>query len=89
MILACCSVVSIKIDNVIADSAPVFNTPSISPVVDEKAKEEEAYRQIKIKMRAEQLLAESDLPASMKRHAIHYTGTFPWKHHDLINVTLY
>ncbi|KAL5270948.1 hypothetical protein ACHWQZ_G001568 [Mnemiopsis leidyi] len=43
------------------------------PVVDEKAKEEEAYRQIKIKMRAEQLLAESDLPASMKRHAIHYT----------------
>ena len=46
----------------------------LSPVVDEKAKEEEAYRQIKIKMRAEQLLAESDLPASMKRHAIHYTG---------------
>jgi hypothetical protein len=47
---------------------------NLSPVVDEKAKEEEAYRQIKIKMRAEQLLADSDLPASMKRHAIHYTG---------------
>ena len=26
-------------------------------------------------MRAEQLLAESDLPSSMKRHAIHYTGS--------------
>ena len=55
----------------------LFLTSLLSPVVDEKAKEEEAYRQIKIKMRAEQLLAESDLPASMKRHAIHYTGTLP------------
>ena len=46
-----------------------------SPEVDERAKEEEAYRQIRIKMRAEQLLAESQLPSNMKRYAIHYTGT--------------
>ena len=57
---------------------PVMNCiPLIfSPLVDEKAKEEEAYRLIKMKMRAEQLLAESDLPRNMKRHAIHYTGNW-------------
>lgn len=50
------------------------------PEVEEKAKEEEAYRQIRIKMRAEQLLADSELPNTMKRHALHYTDGRIRKH---------
>jgi len=43
------------------------------PQVGEKQKEEEEYRQIRMKMRAEQMLADSSLPQNMRRHALHYT----------------
>ena len=51
------------------------NTPD-SPQVAEKQREEEEYRQIRMKMRAEQMLADSALPHNMRRHALHYTGYY-------------
>lgn len=43
------------------------------PHIDEEVKEEEEYRRIRIKMRAEETLAKASLPSSMKVKGRHYT----------------
>ncbi|XP_062502699.1 protein FAM161A-like [Corticium candelabrum] len=43
------------------------------PHIDEEIKEEEEYRRIRIKMRAEEMLAKASLPSSMKVKGRHYT----------------
>jgi protein FAM161A len=43
------------------------------PMIDEKIKEEELYRQIRIKARALETLAKSHLPTSMQTQGRHYT----------------